>query len=601
MTNITQTEIVNIAGYRFVELDRLTERRESLRTLCKTLGLKGTILLSPEGLNLFLAGRRESIDSFLAELRSEPEFTDFHVKESPTSDQPFNRLLVRLKKEIIAFGVDGIAPGKKTSQRLTPAELKTWLDEGRDFTLLDTRNNYEIELGTFHGALPADIDHFRDFPAAAQRLPESARQKPLVMFCTGGIRCEKAGPYMEQAGFEHVYQLDGGILQYFEDCGGAHYDGGCFVFDQRVAVNPDLKPTGHTLCFACREALTPDDVRSEQYRPGEYCPRCYVPPAERMKQSIESRMIALKAATNPLPGSIPYTNLRPLNVPARYDGESLIHFLTQFHPHIDIAHWEKAIAEGRMTFQGQSLSADSIVRGGHRIEHRIPGTVEPPVSPEITILFEDEALVVVNKPAPLPMHASGRFNRNSLTWILNQVYESPLRAAHRLDANTTGLVILSRSLAVARRVQDQFAGRKVGKRYVARVHGHPPSDHFVLDKPITDTRREAGARSVGEKGLEARTEVRVRQRLDDGTALVDVVPESGRTNQIRLHLWDAGHAIVGDPAWLPNKQLGDRQTLRPEEPPLCLHATWLRLAHPLQQQPIEFDGIDPQWLRDVRM
>src|SRR5262249_5606336 len=149
-----------------------------------------------------------------------------------SAEQPFRRMLVKVKQEIIAFGVAGIEPGRTTSTKLAPQTLKQWLDEGRPVTLLDTRNDYEVRLGTFENAVTLGIDHFRSFPAAVRELPAAMKQQPIVMFCTGGIRCEKAGPLMEREGFEQVFQLDGGILKYFEECGGEHYDGECFVFDR---------------------------------------------------------------------------------------------------------------------------------------------------------------------------------------------------------------------------------------------------------------------------------------------------------------------------------------------------------------------------------
>src|SRR5690606_19919466 len=183
-------------------------------------------------------------------------FAELEVKESWSDEQPFSRMLVRLKREIIAFGVAGIEPGKRTSPKLSADELKAWLDQGRDVTLLDVRNDYEVRVGTFENALPIGVDHFRDFPAAVDALPADLKSKPLVMFCTGGIRCEKAGPLMQGRGFEQVYQLDGGILKYFETCGAAHYDGDCFVFDGRVAVDPQLQPSGAAQCLACQAVLT---------------------------------------------------------------------------------------------------------------------------------------------------------------------------------------------------------------------------------------------------------------------------------------------------------------------------------------------------------
>ncbi|HWY29436.1 MAG TPA: rhodanese-like domain-containing protein, partial [Candidatus Acidoferrum sp.] len=190
--------IVNIAAYKFVSLPELRSLRSRLLALCRGWGLKGTILLSEEGINLFVAGAGESIESLLAELRSIPGLEDLSPKFSVADHQPFRRMLVRLKKEIIAFGVEGIDPAQRTSPKLGASELKQWLDEGRPVTLLDTRNDYEVKLGTFKNAVPIGIDHFRDFPAAIRKLPPQLKEQPVVMFCTGGIRCEKAGPFMER-------------------------------------------------------------------------------------------------------------------------------------------------------------------------------------------------------------------------------------------------------------------------------------------------------------------------------------------------------------------------------------------------------------------
>ena len=235
--------IVNIAAYKFAPLDELAQRREVLRELTRRLGLKGTILLSPEGINFFLAGARSAVDEFVAVLQTDPQIGPLEIKESYTERQPFGRMLVKIKREIIAFGVEGIDPARRTSPKLPARQLKQWLDEGRPVTLLDVRNDYEIALGTFANAEPIGVDHFRDFPQAVDGLPDDRKEETVVMFCTGGIRCEKAGPYMERAGFKSVFQLEGGILKYFEECGSAHYTGECFVFDDRVAVDGALQPT----------------------------------------------------------------------------------------------------------------------------------------------------------------------------------------------------------------------------------------------------------------------------------------------------------------------------------------------------------------------
>ncbi|HEX2855239.1 MAG TPA: rhodanese-like domain-containing protein [Opitutaceae bacterium] len=268
---------VNLSAYKFTpfEADTLPALRERLRTLCHTTHLRGTILLSTEGINLFVAGTRASVAVFLEDLRTIPGLEKLAPKESESDEQPFNRMLVKIKKEIIAFGIEGIDPARHPAPKLDAATLKQWLDEGRPVTLLDTRNDYEVRMGTFRGAQAAGIAHFRDFPEAVQRLPAELKQQPVVMFCTGGIRCEKAGPFMEREGFKHVFQLDGGILKYFETCGGAHYDGECFVFDRRVGVDPALRETGSVLCFNCQIPLKPEEQNHPHYVPDKSCPHCF--------------------------------------------------------------------------------------------------------------------------------------------------------------------------------------------------------------------------------------------------------------------------------------------------------------------------------------
>lgn len=273
---MSEPEVVNLSAYRFTPFttEELPALRDRLRARCAELGLRGTILLATEGINLFVAGPRAATDALLAELRALRGLADLAPKESLSAEQPFNRMLVKIKKEIIAFGVEGIDPARSPAPRLDPRELKRWLDEGRPVTLLDTRNDYEVKLGTFENALVPRIENFRDFPAAVRGLPAELKHRPVVTFCTGGIRCEKAAPLLVREGFEEVYQLEGGILKYFELCGGAHYAGECFVFDRRVGVDPQLRETDSVLCFACQTPLTVAEQRDPRYVPDISCPRC---------------------------------------------------------------------------------------------------------------------------------------------------------------------------------------------------------------------------------------------------------------------------------------------------------------------------------------
>ncbi len=591
-------QILNIAAYKFVSLPDTRALRTRLLALCKGWGLKGTILLSVEGINLFVAGARDKVDLLLAELRSLPGLEDLQPKISETDHQPFRRMLVRLKKEIIAFGVEGINPALRTSPKLAARELKQWLDEGRPLTLLDTRNDYEVKLGTFKNALPIGVHHFRDFPQAVAKLSPELKEQPIVMFCTGGIRCEKAGPFMEREGFKKIFQLDGGILKYFEECGGAHYDGECFVFDQRVGLDPSLQETDSTQCFRCQTPLTEAEQSDERYVAGQSCPYCFKTPAEQMAQAIAFRHEAIRHAVTPLPGSLPYDNFKYVNVPESCDGRVLLDVLCCVVKHLPPEYWQTECQRGLvMTTKHEIASADRIVRAGERYLHKFPDVIEPDVNGSIEILHEDEALIVLNKPAPLPMHTGGRFYRNTLQHILNVVYhpQKP-HPAHRLDANTTGVVLVTRTRHFAGKLQPQFAQGLVQKIYLALVQGQPSDDMFSCDAPISVESGELGSRTVDfDAGLKSRTEFRVIRRNNDGTALLEAQPLTGRTNQIRIHCAHLGFPICGDPAYMKENKLGDTQTLGLNDPPLRLHAWKVKFTHPLTKQPVEFCAPPPKW------
>lgn len=612
-TPTTTGPFINISSYRFVELDHLEARRTHFREATETCGLKGTILLSPEGINMFLAGLREDMDRFLKILRTDPLFSDLEVKESLSDYQPFNRTLIKIKNEIIAFGLDDVNPIRRTSPKLAAKDLKKWLDEGRPVHLLDTRNDYEVEIGTFKNAIPAGVDNFREFPDAVRQLPESMKDEPIVMFCTGGIRCEKAGPFMEQEGFNQVFQLDGGILKYFEECGGDHYDGDCFVFDQRVAVDPDLQETEYTQCYICQEVVSPKAQQSPKYSAGESCPACYTEPADIVAAQVQQRNNLITKLVSPLPGSQPYFNKRPLNVPEKYDGMTLLDFLATWHPQVPRESWQSKIEDslivpgerhGRRQRKRKSepetvpLSCERTVRAGERFEHLLPETTEPDVNADIQIIHEDDQFIVVNKPAPLPLHPSGRFNRNTLLHILQELYrpENPL-LAHRLDANTSGVLLLCRKKSVARFIQPQFENRSVSKQYLARVIGHPVDTEFHCNAKISSEPAEHGLRLIDEAdGQSAETRFQLMHKYTDGTSLIRCIPITGRTNQIRLHLWHLGFSIKNDPAYLSDGQLGQNKTLAVDDSPMCLHAESISL-HDEAGEARSFHAAAPEWAK----
>lgn len=239
--------IVNIAAYKFVSLDDLPVWRAQLVEETAACALKGTILLAPEGINLFLAGTQHGIDTFMTGLRARPEFADIEPKYSTSDSTPFRKMRVRLKREIIRMDHPAIKPESGRAPSVDAKTLSRWLAEGRDDTgrpivMLDTRNAFEVDAGTFENAIDWRIDRFTQFPEALRAHRDELAGKTVVSFCTGGIRCEKAALLMAEEGIDNVYQLEGGILKYFEDTDGAGYRGNCFVFDDRETLDPGLAP-----------------------------------------------------------------------------------------------------------------------------------------------------------------------------------------------------------------------------------------------------------------------------------------------------------------------------------------------------------------------
>jgi UPF0176 protein len=244
--NTGVNNILNISSYKFVPLPDAAELRPMLLERCQARDLKGTILLAEEGINLFLAGSAEAVRGFVAELHTDPRFSDIRPKESWSETVPFKKMLVKVKGEIIRMNHPTIRPAEGRAPAVSPATAKRWLDQGfddngRPVVILDTRNDYEVAEGTFKGAIDWHLTKFTEFPDALRAHKEELQDKTIISFCTGGIRCEKAAIFMQQNGLPHTYQLEGGILKYFEETDGSHYDGGCFVFDERRAVDVELE------------------------------------------------------------------------------------------------------------------------------------------------------------------------------------------------------------------------------------------------------------------------------------------------------------------------------------------------------------------------
>ena len=239
--------VLNISAYKFVPLPDANVLRESLLATALELSLKGTILLAEEGINLFLAGPASDVRGFVGQLHQDARFADISPKESWSDTQPFKKMLVKVKGEIIRMNYPAIRPSEGRAPAVAPATVKRWLDQGHDdagrpVVTLDTRTDFEVDAGTFAGAIDWRITKFTEFPQAVLDHRAELEGKTVVSFCTGGIRCEKAAILMQELGLDHVYQLEGGILKYFEETDGSHYQGSCFVFDARRAVDAQLSP-----------------------------------------------------------------------------------------------------------------------------------------------------------------------------------------------------------------------------------------------------------------------------------------------------------------------------------------------------------------------
>lgn len=310
-----------------------------------------------------------------------------------------------------------------------------------------------------------------------------------------------------------------------------------------------------------------------------------------MSASIVSTQQLIALAATPLPGCEPYANERPVAIPASHHRRPLLEVLSDRFPQIPRAEWEARCAAGRFVHRtGRVLGKDDSLPAGDRVMQRFPDYIEPPVATDIRVLHEDESMLVLDKPAPLPMHPSGRYNRNTLQHLLLLAFGAgaPL-PVHRLDANTAGVVVFARDRRSCALLQRQFLAGAVEKSYRVRVVGHPPEDRFSITAPIAKGPGALGTHAVDlNAGLPAHTGFRVLRRDADGTALLDARLGTGRTNQIRVHLWQAGWPVCGDPAYLPDGRIGTTQTLALEAPPMQLHARRLALHHPLDGRLLEF-------------
>jgi len=292
------SEIVVAAFYKFAKLPDFQQLQAPFLEFCISVNINGTILLAAEGINGTVAGSRISIDSLISFLKAEPRLHDIDHKESFTDEPPFDRMKVKLKKEIVPLGVSTVDPNELVGTYVSPEEWNELISDP-EVVIVDTRNDYEVDIGTFKGAIDPKTKRFRDFPAFVSDTLDPSIHKKVAMFCTGGIRCEKASSYMLQQGFKEVFHLKGGILKYLEKIPAdkSLWDGECFVFDQRIAVGNGLVVGDHEQCYACRHPVSPQDRESSKFRLGVSCPYCFdnlpektrARAIERQKQNVLSK------------------------------------------------------------------------------------------------------------------------------------------------------------------------------------------------------------------------------------------------------------------------------------------------------------------------
>lgn len=286
------------ALYKFVTLPDYQQLRQPLQAFCESQGVKGTLLLAREGINGTIAGPHEGIKAVLAHLRSDVRLAALEHKESFAAEMPFYRMKVKLKKEIVTMGVPDIDPNHIVGTYVKPEDWNALISDP-EVVLIDTRNDYEVAIGTFKGAIDPDIKTFRDFPEWIRQQKYLEKKPKVAMFCTGGIRCEKSTAFMKSEGFDEVYHLQGGILKYLEEVPTENslWEGDCFVFDERVAVGHGLKLGDYEFCRSCRYPLKPEDKQSPHYELGVSCAHCYDKTSDEKKASLRERQKQVELAT----------------------------------------------------------------------------------------------------------------------------------------------------------------------------------------------------------------------------------------------------------------------------------------------------------------
>ena len=282
------TQVV-AAFYKFVRLPDFAEKQHPLLSHCETQGVKGTILLAAEGINGTIAGLRNSVDSVLSFLRSDSRLVDLEHKESYADGQPFDRMKVRLKKEIVTIGLPEIDPNEHVGTYVSPQDWNALISDPQ-VTVIDTRNDYEVNIGTFKRAQNPQTNSFRQFPDYVRHHLDPTKHRKVALFCTGGIRCEKASSFMLSQGFQEVYHLKGGILKYLEEVPDSEslWEGECFVFDQRIAVSHGLEPGTHDMCRSCGRPISEADKTNPKYQEGISCPYCFDSLTEEYKLKIKN-------------------------------------------------------------------------------------------------------------------------------------------------------------------------------------------------------------------------------------------------------------------------------------------------------------------------
>lgn len=455
--------------------------------------------------------------------------------------------------------------------------------------------NPYLNIASFY---TAELDQLSERRASFRKLCARLELKGTILLSPRGIHFSITGRRTEVAEFLEVVRKDPKLERLSVDVNNFRND--CqrprpvlIRVKKEMTLSEMEKPPRAAKDWSVQDKISTqefDSSFSSSYQPDQANNRLW----------LELRRQSIAKAIHPAPGSVPYENRRPIRVPKHAEGTTVLDFLKSLNSILPEKQWLDGIQNRRLLLRDQPVTANHVLKAGDELVWIMPGTIEPEVNLDIQPVYEDDAILVIYKPAPLPMHPCGRFNRNSLDYVLRQaMHPYQPRPAHRLDANTCGLLVLAKTRQFAGRLQPQFESGSVYKEYLVKVDNEPEWKSIIVDQPISARpANSVGGRVISEDGFPALTEFEaIGPALDHSGYFLIARPKTGRTNQIRTHLWSIGTPVKNDPHYLKGKQTGATQTLSMEEPPMCLCAYRLEFNHPISHERVKFVSPIPEWAK----